>query len=634
MQLALRTRALLACFMSLASATSSIRGPPVASQRNLFVVGKLGEEVKLACPIEGNPSPMIEWRKSASAADGQESSSSDEKIDEFTHAPRFKPNRRSLKIRDVTQSDSGRFVCRGVNGFGSEEVSVRLLVIDPADWPAGDVRPADIRPPSLAPETVVAREEFEKTYGDVWSVTCLVVGQPPPVITWLKDGQVVVQQSHHHNQQQQQIAGSTIGNGESSTLRIANLRDADSGTYTCRAANLAGNVSKHYRLNVRRTLAYEAPVFVGRTPANQTVGAGETAALDCHVTSKLPITIKWLKKVEPRPRDDLSGRYHADNSKDDLKVITVGKDSYRIIDQRPSNSVSGVSTTRHTSSASVRRSNPPPVSSLSGGSNIGMARSLKEYVSKLELVESTPEDSGLYICFATNTRGGYNYRQAHLTVINAVGAIGGAGGDGGESPLVLTISISLAGVTLAVLVGLMVCLVRSRHSAAGGNNKQLTSAADVGGAEVRSTLIAPTTHQQPTLIKGVGRVSAINGPPPPVPPPSVQDTVYSNTGHHHHPLPPPPPGTPVQWSMVYGGNSGSGLGNNGVPSHHTSYTDSSQYGGLAGNTYEVPRYVTTTERSPALLAGPYGGVGGQQRAPPEGQLPGPVDYMYGHGYLR
>jgi len=565
-------------------AASSIRGPPVAGQRNVFVVGRLGEEVKLTCPMEGNPQPMIEWQKAP-----------DRKINDFTQL-RYTKKRRYLKIRELNRADSGRYVCRGINGFGVEQITIDLLVIDPADFPADQPLPA-IAPPTLSPETANAREEFEKKHGDTFSVSCTVAGKPAPRIVWLKNGQTFKQQPADNAAllQVRQHAASSAANSESSTLRLTKLRDDDSGTYTCQGENLAGNVTKHYRLKVRNTL-YEKPVFSAITPTNQTVSQGSTATLDCHVHSQLPITIKWLKKLE-QPRE----RY------DDVKVINVGPDSYRIIDQRQ-NGGSDQQVAHHHSSF---RTSGGVGGTVTGGIRL---QTSKEYVSKLELTSSNPSDSGMYICFATNTMGGYNYRRAHLTVLTAGGS---------ESPLVLTISISLAGLTLLVLLGLMVCLVRNRSKKQHIDDDEPGSG--LSGSEVRSTLICPgptgghggLLPQQP-----------VTGMLPPAPPPSVQDTLYSKTGH---PLPPPPP-TPVQWSMIYGGANTM----HQMPSHHTSYTDSSQYGGgltNGSNTYEVPRYATDPRPTSYGLSS----HGGGQRVPPAGHSvtggggSGPSEFMYNGG---
>ena len=40
----------------------------------------------------------------------------------------MKTNKNYLKLRNVQKSDTGVFHCRGVNGFGSVQVEIRLVV--------------------------------------------------------------------------------------------------------------------------------------------------------------------------------------------------------------------------------------------------------------------------------------------------------------------------------------------------------------------------------------------------------------------------------------------------------------------------------------------------------------------------
>ena len=76
------------------------------------------QDVKLLCPISGNPQPIIEWSKDGETID-------------FTWS-RYKTNPKKgflkfLKPLDL-KLDNGIFVCKGINGFGTEQVRMHLLV--------------------------------------------------------------------------------------------------------------------------------------------------------------------------------------------------------------------------------------------------------------------------------------------------------------------------------------------------------------------------------------------------------------------------------------------------------------------------------------------------------------------------
>ena len=72
----------------------------------------------MICPITGNPLPIIEWSKNGETID-------------FTWS-RYKTNAKKgfLKILKPVDFDldTGIFVCKGVNGFGTEQVRIHLIV--------------------------------------------------------------------------------------------------------------------------------------------------------------------------------------------------------------------------------------------------------------------------------------------------------------------------------------------------------------------------------------------------------------------------------------------------------------------------------------------------------------------------
>ena len=43
--------------------TASAKGPPVATEDVQKVVVRVGEDVKIVCPVEGSPTPITRWYK-------------------------------------------------------------------------------------------------------------------------------------------------------------------------------------------------------------------------------------------------------------------------------------------------------------------------------------------------------------------------------------------------------------------------------------------------------------------------------------------------------------------------------------------------------------------------------------------
>ena len=86
---------------------------------------RLGRTMKLACPVQSDPPPLIMWTK-----DGRNIHSG------WT---RFRVLQHALRIKEVEAEDAGTFVCKATNGFGSVNINYTLIVIgESGDAPCGD----------------------------------------------------------------------------------------------------------------------------------------------------------------------------------------------------------------------------------------------------------------------------------------------------------------------------------------------------------------------------------------------------------------------------------------------------------------------------------------------------------------
>ena len=340
-----------------------IAGPPQATEKEIKIIAQVRENVKIVCPIVGHPTPMFEWRKN------------EDKIDFMWERHITNPAKRWLKIKDVTQDDTGIYHCKGINGFGSEEVRVQLIVVDPRNLPKGLNGKSiflkseslghltyfillligeEVAPPVFTRETKIATKSFSLKPGDTFKVSCEALGSPQPEIFWFKDGQHIDNNVHYQRGK--------------STLEFNIMGTADSGTYMCKISNLFGDKTLNFSLNVDQTGAPSA-IVTEAGPKNKTVLEGQEATLHCKVKAidQQP-QIKWLKKLEPSELDDLN-------------TLKVGQERYRILDTN---------------------------------NYIQMG---DEYLNRLVIDQAAIEDSGLYICFVTNS--GFNpltYKSMFLKV--------------------------------------------------------------------------------------------------------------------------------------------------------------------------------------------------------------------------
>lgn len=304
-------------------------------------MGRIGENIKLTCPIVGFPTPMVEWYKNG------------EKIDYMWE--RHKTSRKSLKIKHISEDDTGVFTCKGINGFGSEEVRIELIVVDPRTLPQGIDDSMSVAPPTFTFETKMSQKVFIKNIGDTFKVSCEALGSPEPEIFWFKDGQHIDENVHYQ--------------GGKSTVEFSIFGKADSGVYTCRARNLIGQKTVNFTLEVEQPQGSNHAVVTEVGPVNTSVFVGEQATLQCRIKSLAPPHIKWLKKMEPY--EEITEN-----------TLNVGPDRYKIL-----------------------------------RSNSDVSVSNDEYLNKLVIERATLQDAGLYICFVTNSGfGDMTYKSMVLRV--------------------------------------------------------------------------------------------------------------------------------------------------------------------------------------------------------------------------
>ncbi|CAL9686508.1 unnamed protein product [Knipowitschia caucasica] len=329
-------------------------GPPrVSTKVTHRQSARLGSAIKLNCPVEGDPPPLIMWTK-----DGRNIHSG---------WVRFRFLRMGLKIKEVEADDAGSYICKATNGFGSVNINYTLIVIDDSDRTTsekadGTQTEADVELseklvcPRFSEPSKMRKRVIARPVGSSVRLKCAASGTPPPDIEWLKD--------------ERPLSGQEAGEGRLKrwTLSLRNLSPEHSGHYTCRVHNRAGQINATYKLEViERTNS--KPVLTGTHPVNTTVSYGDTTSLQCKVQSDVKPVIQWLKRVET----DEESRYNS--------TIEVGEHRFTVL---PTGEV--------------------------------WSRPDGSYLNKLLISRAKEEDEGMYICLGANTMG-YSFRSAFLTVL-------------------------------------------------------------------------------------------------------------------------------------------------------------------------------------------------------------------------
>ncbi|XP_075753014.1 immunoglobulin superfamily DCC subclass member 3 isoform X2 [Pelodiscus sinensis] len=161
----------------------------------------------LECVATGNPRPIVSWSRLDGRPIGVEG------IQVLGTG--------NLMISDLTVQHSGIYVC-AANKPGTRvrrTAQGRLVVQAPAEF-------------------VQHPQSISRPVGTTAIFTCLAQGEPPPQVTWLKNGQILEPTGHIKLK------------NNNSTLTISGISQEDEAIYQCIAENSAGSTQASARLTV------------------------------------------------------------------------------------------------------------------------------------------------------------------------------------------------------------------------------------------------------------------------------------------------------------------------------------------------------------------------------------------------
>ncbi|XP_030391158.1 hemicentin-2 isoform X2 [Gopherus evgoodei] len=230
--------------------------PPtiLGSSERLHVVGLFNRPVGLQCEARGSPAPSITWFK-------------DKQPIVSSARATYAEGGRRLQLSRAQLSDAGLYTCRASNVAGVAEKAVRLEVYVPPD----------IEGDSQESHTV------EAVVGQLLALECSVSGQPPPALSWLKDGLPLAESNGT------QILGGGAG------LRIESVLEGSGGIYTCLASSPAGETAIQYLVVV------QAPpqLVIGEGEGHVIAMVNDSLRIPCHARGFPAPRVQWLKNGQP-----------------------------------------------------------------------------------------------------------------------------------------------------------------------------------------------------------------------------------------------------------------------------------------------------------------------------------------------
>ncbi|CAF1079522.1 unnamed protein product [Adineta steineri] len=261
------------------------RGPPILLPEtpNLITIDlNENEPLELHCPVMITPDLSVQWSKN------------NEDLDPMWSTTNLVIRRFLLKIHRIHLNDAGLYKCNVVNGFGNVQAQFRVdvksngtLATNILSNEQQNVLPWDME--SMNGEAPVFLSRTDKIQSEPTKVIqpetmtaqlkCLASGKPAPEIRWKKNGKILSEDEY--------------GLTQSQILNIKDLRQSDTGNYTCEVFNSFGSINATYILIVTEKLH-----FFGNDPENISIEIGQTAILNCRVQTNDPTTkIQWLKKL-------------------------------------------------------------------------------------------------------------------------------------------------------------------------------------------------------------------------------------------------------------------------------------------------------------------------------------------------
>lgn len=433
--------------MDIVSADGGV--PVIKGEKKSTVETTVGKNVSLPCPVEKGSDLHFSWHKDGSIV--------------YSDLEHYKETRKGvLHIYNTTVEDSGVYVCQAVNGFGTAEISIKLVVQGDHDGNSpthfDDISDGQGSKPAFASPHVQKRQSCQEPINGTTKFNCSASGHPRPEVYWKKDGRWLT--ADHFGSNMKLHRG---------VLLFNKLQKENQGEYVCVARNKYGEINATFVLEV--VVGPKKPELPGLHPLNTTVESGGTASFQCRVLSDALPHIQWLKKLD----QVIVG---------DERNIEFEGNYFQVLK----------------SSEVVERSE-------------GL------YLNKLILPEVTEADSGMYICVAANPMG-YNHKEAFLTVQPRQNTWESGRGEQYNSPgmgnfsLTLVIAVPTI-VIVAVVVVFVVMRCRRRYSTPArcrAQSKPLMNGTAAAPAPTNNVVHTGTrTVPQPTSLTVVPPKCAVNG---------------------------------------------------------------------------------------------------------------------------
>ncbi|XP_040913528.1 matrix-remodeling-associated protein 5-like [Toxotes jaculatrix] len=187
----------------------------------------LGKPLKVDCQASGLPDPAVRW----SLPDGTVVNSVLQGEDRGGRARRLTVfDNGTLLVPAVGMGEEGEYTCYAENQGGQDTMRVKVKVMMTS-------------PPTFTDDR--SYQIIKVRQGATATIRCQATGDPAPTVTWFSPGRRIIPQSLGSGYYSERIV--VVADG---TLEVRLAQKVDTGNYTCRASNSAGERSMVVGLEV------------------------------------------------------------------------------------------------------------------------------------------------------------------------------------------------------------------------------------------------------------------------------------------------------------------------------------------------------------------------------------------------
>uniref|UniRef100_A0A3Q1FMQ7 Immunoglobulin superfamily, member 10 n=1 Tax=Acanthochromis polyacanthus TaxID=80966 RepID=A0A3Q1FMQ7_9TELE len=232
--------------------------PGIIEEKRKQLKASQSQTLWLPCTGHGTPQPTVHWVLHDGSVVRSDKAASDTRILMYENG--------TLRIRDVTPAQSGKYECIATSSTGSERRVVTLTV----------------ETQQSAPQIVETSQRLtELSFGDQLRLNCAATGDPKPRIMWRLPSKAVV--DHWHRM------GSRIQVLENGTLIVNTLTDKDAGDYLCVARSKIGDDLQLMRVSISMKPAKIETKLYGK----KQVPYGNDLKVDCKASGAPKPEISW-----------------------------------------------------------------------------------------------------------------------------------------------------------------------------------------------------------------------------------------------------------------------------------------------------------------------------------------------------